>query len=149
MVAQSELFYAAAPPFTQPLMLAKDPFVTIDSGPTECWTQGQFHLRRGRARFPLYPLIDPGTEQSQILTRKRLALSWRRHPHVLDLRQSRHEMNQWTFCAVARDDIHAVFSPLQRQFPAGELKSTLWACRTMTSNAGALEDGFDVTGETD
>ena len=92
-------------------------------------------------------MIDPGAKQGNLVIGERLALAGRRHFGIFDEASS--EMDDGAFCAVARDDVGAVFATFEGVFAGVEEKFAFGFFWIVAREAGFFEDGGDVFLELD
>jgi hypothetical protein len=90
-------------------------------------------------------LINPGSEQRDLIETERLTFAGRRHFGIFD--QPADEVDKFTFFALTGKDDEAVFAALERMLAGVEEELALGFLGAVTGQTGGLEDWLNVCGE--
>src|SRR5262249_26328251 len=113
LLVEGELGSAPSPPFPDSFDFAEFLFVAVHMNEPQCRGRREVEAWLGIRCTPFRALIDPSPQDPNLLGRERIAFARRRHFHVRN--NPGYIMNKGTFSTVAGNDVHAVFSALQRR----------------------------------
>src|ERR1051325_8811818 len=134
----SKMLNASSEALLNSLNLAKLMFVPFNCDPAQHRSSRKSKLHRRVRCTPWGALIDPCAQPTDLFSRQRLSLSFRRHLDVFG--HSRDIINQRTFCAVPRNNVHSIVPAFERWFPIIQPKVALWPFLAVATKAALFEN---------